>query len=178
MDGLTVRTAKVRAGLVSAASRSLALLLFILGDFFVTVGIRIAGSKHGIRTPGLLFLLAHGAKLVAHLANGTFDGFYFDEQVAHFLEKIVQVEGAQDIGRAGQLQGANVLVSTYFGHQIKDADAPSLFVRNAGQLAKRDEYRGIRASQRNISDNQGPFDRFERGKEQVGVLNQADSPAL
>src|SRR5580658_8360409 len=82
---LAITAAKVGARFVSAALGGFALLLFVFGELFVAVGIRIARSKHGIGTPSLLLFLAYRAKFVAHLADRPFDSFHFHEQIADSL---------------------------------------------------------------------------------------------
>src|SRR4029077_12115048 len=114
---LAVGAAEVGAGLVTLGLGGFSFLLFVFGELLIGVAVGIARGKHGIRASGLFFLLAEAAEFVTHLADGGFDGFYLDEEVADFFKEVVEMVGADHVGKPTGFQGANKLAAGQFRNE-------------------------------------------------------------
>lgn len=126
----------------------------------------------------LAFFLSQRAEFVAHLANGPFDSFDLDKEIADLFEEIVKMEGAHDIRCFCELERADELASRHFRNEIECADATALVVGDAGKFAKRDEGRRVETGQCDVGDDERPFPGLKLREEQLGVLDQADAPAF
>src|ERR1700719_2402116 len=107
----SVGVAEIDARLVASGLGGFAFLFLVFGEFLVGVRERVARGEHGVGATSLLLFLAQGAEFMADLTNGALDGLHFDEQVADFFEKVVEMVGAKHVGKACGFQLDNVLAA-------------------------------------------------------------------
>jgi len=115
---------------------------------------------------------------MAHLAQRSFDGLHFDEQVADFLEEVVEMVRANHVRHAIDFEVADVLASAKLRNEIKDANPAAIFGSDAGEFTKGNESGAIDAGDGNVSYDQGPFPRLKFREELMGILNIANAPAF
>ena len=115
---------------------------------------------------------------MAHLAQRSFDGLHFDEEIADFLEEVVEMVRANHVRHAIDFEVADVLAAAKLRNEIEDANPAAIFGRDAGEFTKGDKGRAVDAGDGNVGDYQGPFPRLQFRKELLGILHVANAPAL
>ena len=153
-------------------------LAFVFGNFFFSVGVRVARSEHGIGLGSLTLFLAQTSKFITDLAQRGIYCFHFDEQVTDFLQKIVQVVGANDVGELGLFERPDVLAARHFRNKKETAHAAAFVNGNRGEFAQHVVAGRIKAEQSNIGDDQRPDADAHFGEELTAVGGNADAPAF
>ena len=161
--GLAIGVAEIAEVFAALVAAELAFLAFVFGEFFFRVGIGFAGCKHRIGARGLAFLLAEPAEFVADLAERSINCFDFDQQVADFFQKIVEVVGANNVGEFRLFELTDELAAGHFGDEEKAAEAAAVFDRNSANFAKHEKPRGIEPQEIGIGNDEGPYADAELG---------------
>src|SRR5215467_153297 len=174
--GSAVRIAEVNARL-SLALGSFSFLALVLSDFFLGVREGIAGREHRV-TARLLLFLPDSAKFAANQPDRGIDHLNFDQEIANFLQEVVEVVWANHVRQPRCFDLSSELAFRCFRDNEKSPDASARLLRNRCDFAKREKSRAVEVHRSRIGHDQGPIGALQFSEQCFLVWNDAHAPAF